>query len=121
MSDRTGYDRRYREKHGGTSGILPDCGAFLFRPADACKRRAMQADSTFVHFRQRESRLDAGPQATVLRSDALLQILGVTRSRLAAPFDLATVLAEIGEAARALLGPNARPSGSTNRPPIDSC
>ena len=38
----------------------------------------------------------------MLRSDALLQILGVTR-RLAAPFDLATVLAEIGEAARALL------------------
>ena len=37
-----------------------------------------------------------------LRAEALLQILEVTR-RLAAPFELAEVLAEIGEAARSVL------------------
>ena len=46
--------------------------------------------------------VDAITKTTELRAEALLQILGVTR-KLAAPFDLATVLAEIGEAARALL------------------
>jgi len=39
---------------------------------------------------------------TMPRAEALLQILGVTR-KLAAPFDLATVLSEIGEAARSVL------------------
>ncbi len=37
-----------------------------------------------------------------LRAEALLQILEVTR-KLAAPFELAEVLAEIGEAARSVL------------------
>ncbi len=46
--------------------------------------------------------VDAITTTTELRAEALLQILGVTR-KLAAPFDLATVLEEIGEAARALL------------------
>ena len=40
--------------------------------------------------------------ATGLRAEALLQILEVTR-KLAAPFDLPAVLAEIGEAARSVL------------------
>jgi phosphoserine phosphatase len=40
--------------------------------------------------------------ATSLRAEALLQILEVTR-KLAAPFDLQSVLAEIGEAARSVL------------------
>lgn len=40
--------------------------------------------------------------AAGLRAEALLQILEVTR-KLAAPFDLPTVLAEIGEAARSVL------------------
>lgn len=42
------------------------------------------------------------PVATTLRAEALLQILEVTR-KLAAPFDLQAVLAEIGEAARSVL------------------
>jgi phosphoserine phosphatase RsbU/P len=42
------------------------------------------------------------PAQTGLRAEALLQILEVTR-KLAAPFDLAEVLAEIGEAARSVL------------------
>jgi phosphoserine phosphatase len=46
--------------------------------------------------------VDVSRQPTALRPEALLQILGVTR-KLAAPFDLASVLAEIGEAARAVL------------------
>ena len=46
--------------------------------------------------------MDATTNTTGLRAEALLQILGVTR-KLAAPFDLATVLAEIGEAARSVL------------------
>jgi phosphoserine phosphatase RsbU/P len=41
-------------------------------------------------------------QSTSLRPEALLQILEVTR-KLAAPFDLQSVLAEIGEAARSVL------------------
>ena len=41
-------------------------------------------------------------QSTGLRAEALLQILEVTR-KLAAPFDLQSVLAEIGEAARSVL------------------
>jgi phosphoserine phosphatase len=45
---------------------------------------------------------DVQPVATALRSEALLQILEVTR-KLAAPFDLPSVLAEIGEAARSVL------------------
>ena len=43
-----------------------------------------------------------GPAVVGLRSEALLQILEVTR-KLAAPFDLPSVLAEIGEAARSVL------------------
>jgi phosphoserine phosphatase len=46
--------------------------------------------------------VDVSLQPTALRTEALLQILGVTR-KLAAPFDLATVLVEIGEAARTVL------------------
>jgi phosphoserine phosphatase len=42
------------------------------------------------------------PAASGLRAEALLQILEVTR-KLAAPFDLEAVLAEIGEAARSVL------------------
>jgi sigma-B regulation protein RsbU (phosphoserine phosphatase) len=42
------------------------------------------------------------PVPTALRAEALLQILEVTR-KLAAPFDLPAVLAEIGEAARSVL------------------
>src|SRR4051794_8951847 len=42
------------------------------------------------------------PVSTGLRAEALLQILEVTR-KLAAPFDLVSVLAEIGEAARSVL------------------
>ena len=42
------------------------------------------------------------PVAAGLRAEALLQILEVTR-KLAAPFDLPAVLAEIGEAARSVL------------------
>ena len=42
------------------------------------------------------------PAVVGLRAEALLQILEVTR-KLAAPFDLAAVLAEIGEAARSVL------------------
>jgi phosphoserine phosphatase len=42
------------------------------------------------------------PVVTALRAEALLQILEVTR-KLAAPFDLPAVLAEIGEAARSVL------------------
>ena len=47
--------------------------------------------------------MNDAPQSTSLRPEALLQILEVTR-KLAAPFDLASVLAEIGEAARSVLG-----------------
>jgi sigma-B regulation protein RsbU (phosphoserine phosphatase) len=45
---------------------------------------------------------DVQPVATALRAEVLLQILEVTR-KLAAPFDLPAVLAEIGEAARKVL------------------
>ena len=45
---------------------------------------------------------DVQAAAMALPSEALLQILEVTR-KLAAPFDLPTVLAEIGEAARSVL------------------
>jgi phosphoserine phosphatase len=44
----------------------------------------------------------SGQPSATLRSEVLLQILEVTR-RLAAPFDLPTVLVEIGEAARRVL------------------
>mgnify|MGYP001056572603 CR=1 FL=1 len=44
----------------------------------------------------------SGQPSANLRSEVLLQILEVTR-RLAAPFDLPDVLAEIGEAARRVL------------------
>ena len=47
--------------------------------------------------------MNDAPQSTSLRPEALLQILEVTR-KLAAPFDLQSVLAEIGEAARSVLG-----------------
>jgi phosphoserine phosphatase len=46
--------------------------------------------------------VDSRAQQAEPRAEALLQILAVTR-KLAAPFDLATVLAEIGEAARSVL------------------
>ena len=42
------------------------------------------------------------PVVAGLRAEALLQILEVTR-KLAAPFELPAVLAEIGEAARSVL------------------
>jgi phosphoserine phosphatase len=46
--------------------------------------------------------MNEGSHATGLSAEALLQILEVTR-RLAAPFELAEVLAQVGEAARSVL------------------